>query len=95
MWMEVSCTSRIAFVYLGSIISNDLANDTECGARIAAAVGAFGCLRAFTHAHTSSFLPQTVRVHHVRMLLNHGGCNILPLMARHLSRQARETYVHA
>ena len=34
------------FVYLGSIISSDLADDAECGARIAAAVGAFGCLRA-------------------------------------------------
>ena len=34
------------FVYLGSIISSDLADDAECGARIAAAAGAFGCLRA-------------------------------------------------
>jgi len=34
------------FVYLGSIISSDLADHTECGARIAAAAGAFGCLRA-------------------------------------------------
>jgi len=34
------------YVYLGSIISSDLADDAECGARIAAAAGAFGCLRA-------------------------------------------------
>jgi len=34
------------FVYLASIISSDLADDAECGARIAAAAGAFGCLRA-------------------------------------------------
>jgi len=34
------------FVYLGSIISSDLADDAECGARIAAAAGAFRCLRA-------------------------------------------------
>ena len=116
------------FVYLGSIISSDLADDAECGARIACAAGAFGCLgvrifgeplvdlRAksaayqalilnllfygsecfvFTHAQTSSLLPQTVRAHHVRVLLKHGGCNILPLRAHHLSRRARETYVHA
>jgi len=33
------------FVYLGSIISSDLADDAEW-ARIAAAAGAFGCLHA-------------------------------------------------
>ena len=30
-----------------------------------------------THAQTSLLLPQTVRAHHVRVLLKHGGCNIL------------------
>jgi len=34
------------FVYFGSIISSNLADDAEFGARIAAAAGAFGCLRA-------------------------------------------------
>ena len=34
------------FPYLGTIISSDLADDAECGARISAAAGAFGCLRA-------------------------------------------------
>jgi len=33
------------FVYLGSIISSDLADDAEYGACIAAAAGAFRCLR--------------------------------------------------
>ena len=40
----VHFTDRL--VYLGSIISSDLADDAEYGARIAAAAGAFGCLRA-------------------------------------------------
>jgi len=34
------------FVYLGSIISSDLADNAECGVPIAPVAGAFGCLRA-------------------------------------------------
>ena len=98
------------FVYLESIISSDFADDAECGARIAAAAGAFGYLRACIFGEPLVDLRATSAAYQALILnllfygskswalsshmlkrlrsfhCKHGGCNILPLRAHHLSR---------
>ena len=56
------------FVYLGSIISSDLADDTECGSRIAAAAGAFGYLRARIFCETLVDLEEKSAVYQTLIL---------------------------